>query len=466
MWAVCPKKLMFMAAGVRETMVSGSEIASGFGYQEAKAAVGDMRVDWEGLKTRRDAYVKRLNGVYEGSWKKLGIDVRMGFAKLLNADGPQKVVEITAADGTKTLVTAAAVVLAVGGEPSIPSVPGAGLGISSDGFFDLPTQPLKCGVFGAGYIAVEMAGILSALGTETTLFCRGDKVLRDAKVFDTDIVGTLISEMAKHGPTLRPGSDVKDVSTAENGTFTVVLKDDSTHTGFDCILWAIGRHPVTGGMGLEEAGIEMSRGFIKVDEYENTSVPGVYAIGDVTTTGWELTPVAIASGRRLADRLYGAEPLARMYYKDIPTVLFSHPPIGTVGYTEAAAIEEFGAENITVKKATFGSMTFAFNPEDEHKVKTTLKLVLFGEDELIVGLHMIGPQSDEMLQGFAVAVKMGATRADFEATVAIHPTIGEEMVTFGGWGQKDGMPQLPPLPSAAKQAAQEFLANKRAKSQL
>ena len=202
-------------------------------------------------------------------------------------------------------------------------------------------------------------------------------------------------------------------------------------------------------LNLGAAGVETTdRGFIKVDKYENTTAAGICAIGDATTTGYELTPVAIAAGRRLGDRLFGGEPNARILYSEIATVVFSHPPIGTIGLTEPAAIEEFGAENVKVKQARFPSMLYAFN-EAEGKVKTALKLVLKGPEERVVGLHMLGPFSDEMLQGFSVAVKMGATRHDFEAAVAIHPTVGEEMVTFGGWGQKkdaDGVarPALPP----------------------
>ena len=197
------------------------------------------------------------------------------------------------------------------------------------------------------------------------------------------------------------------------------------------------------------AGVKTSKsGFIEVDKYENTSTPGVFAIGDVTTTGYELTPVAIAAGRRLADRLFGGEPRARIEYGTIATVVFSHPPIGCIGLTEPQAKEEFGDAAISTKKARFSSMGYAFN-DAEGKVKTALKLVLKGPEETVVGLHCIGPCSDEMMQGFAIAVRMGATRADFEASVAIHPTIAEEMVTFGGWGQRpDGrggkQPMLPP----------------------
>jgi glutathione reductase (NADPH) len=210
---------------------------------------------------------------------------------------------------------------------------------------------------------------------------------------------------------------------------------------------AIGRRPVTDRLALDKVGVEVANGFIKVDEYENTNVSGIYAIGDATTTGYELTPVALAAGRRLGDRVFGGEPKARIAYETIATVVFSHPPIGTIGLTEPEARKEFGDDKIAVKQSRFGSMAFAFN-DDEGKVKTGLKLVLKLPEERVVGLHIIGPSSDEMLQGFAVAVRMGATRADFEASVAIHPTIAEELVTFAGWGQEkvgDTLrPKLPP----------------------
>eukprot|EP00658_Telonema_sp_P-2_P078292 TRINITY_DN729_c0_g1_i1.p1 TRINITY_DN729_c0_g1~~TRINITY_DN729_c0_g1_i1.p1 ORF type:complete len:453 (+),score=110.15 TRINITY_DN729_c0_g1_i1:194-1552(+) len=433
---------------VREMMVGSAEVASGAGFPDARSACGEMVFDWAGIKTRRDAYVKRLNGVYEAGWGKLGADVQHGFASLIKTDGVPSV-SIKHPDGSESTVTADHVVVAVGGEPAIPDVPGAELGISSDGFFDLETQPKKCAVFGAGYIAVEMAGILNALGTETQLFCRGAKVLRNEMVFDTDIVDSLMKEMERHGPPVRPGSDAAELVKEQDGTITITMKDGSQHQGYDCVLWAIGRHPVTSGLGLEDCGAKLTRGFVHVDQFENvldpegSPVQGLHALGDCTTTGWELTPVAIAAGRRLADRLFADEPRARMVYEFIPTVIFSHPPIGTIGYTEAAAKKEFGEDSIQVKKATFGSLLYGFN-EPDHKVMTTLKLVLQGPEERVVGLHMIGPSSDEMLQGFSVAVKMGATRRDFESVCAIHPTSSEEMVTFGGWGQKGGKPWLPP----------------------
>merc|ERR1712113_305453 len=236
-----------------------------------------------------------------------------------------------------------------------------------------------------------------------------------------------------------------------SGKLTYTTKEDGgirEYADFDCVLVAIGRKPVTEFLHLDKAGVKTDRrGLIEVDKFENTNVRGIYAIGDATTSGFELTPVAIATGRRLADRLFGGEPQARIAYEQIATVVFSHPPIGTIGLTEPQAKDEFGEENIQVKTARFSSMIYWANDQD-HKVETGLKLVLQGIQERVVGLHCIGPTSDEMMQGFAVAVRMGATRADFEASVAIHPTIGEELVTFAGWGQEkvgnDVRPQLPP----------------------
>jgi len=257
-----------------------------------------------------------------------------------------------------------------------------------------------------------------------------------------------MSEMASHGPVLHKNSTPSRVKKSKDGTLTVEVRSGSETvelSGCDCVLFAIGRESVAKAVKLENAGVVTDKnGLIVVDEYERTSSPSVLAIGDCTNTGYELTPVAIAAGRRLADRLFGGEPRARISYEQIATVVFSHPPIGTVGLTEPEAKKEFGEENISVKQARFPSMMYAFN-SDKAKVKTGLKLVLAGPEERVVGLHSIGPCCDEMLQGFAVAVRMGATRADFEASVAIHPTIAEEFVTFGGWGQdKNAKPVLPP----------------------
>jgi len=429
-----PKKIMFMAAQLRESMVGEIALSKGFGYEVPEEA---GKLDWGALKEKRDAYVKRLNGTYASGWEKLGIEMFMGLASFVD----KNTVKLQLVDGGEKVLTAPKIVIACGGEPAMPDIPGTEFAISSDGFFDLKTQPRKVAVIGAGYIAVEMAGILHGLGSETDLFFRGETVLR--KGFDPFIVETLMGEMKAHGPNLKGNSLPVRVEKATDGTFTYVTKDaktgeEQTHLGYDCVLMAIGRKPVTDLLALDNAGVFLNpQGFIIVDEYENTNVEGLMAIGDATDTGYELTPVAIAAGRRLGDRLFGKEPRSRIVYDLIATVVFSHPPIGTIGLTEPAARKEFGEDNVRVKETRFSSMLYAFNGDDS-KVKTALKLVLKLPEEKVVGMHCIGPASDEMMQGFAVAIRMGATRADFEASVAVHPTIAEEFVTFGGWGQKAG----------------------------
>lgn len=452
-----PKKLMFMAAAHREMMAGDVATAQGFGFSVPAAAA---TLDWAGLKARRDAYVSKLNDTYKGGWAKAGVDVVEGTATFVNAS----TVSVTSSDGRKRNLSGRNVIIACGGVPSAPQIPGIEHTINSDGFFELKQQPKKVAVIGAGYIAVEMAGILHALGSETHLFFRGDTVMR--RGFDPFIVDTLMDAMKHHGPILHSNSTPASVSKHANGLITYSAKEGKEgelrqFEGFDCVLLAIGRKPVADQLGLQNVGVKVtSGGYVEVDEYENTNIPGIFAIGDVTTTGYELTPVAIAAGRRLADRLFGAEPKARIAYETIATVVFSHPPIGTIGLTEPAAKKEFGESNVKVKESRFASMLYAFNGDD-HKVKTGLKLVLKLPEERVVGLHCIGPCSDEMMQGFAVAVRMGATRADFEASVAIHPTIAEEMVTFAGWGQeKVGekvRPQLPPYLKPKSRFGPEFM---------
>jgi len=445
-----PKKLMYFAASTREQVVGHVEVASGYGIGVPKAA---GTVDWPMLKARRDAYVAKLNVGYANNWTKAGIEILTGEATFV---GPKTVRIVASADGVETLVTAPKVLIAVGGIPAMPQLPGAELAISSDGFFDLEQQPKKVDVVGAGYIAVEMAGILHGLGSEVHLFFRGDTVMR--RGFDPFIVETLMNELKSHGPHLHPNCTPTALRKAKDGTTTLVVAEGkgtpaAEYAGFDCVLMAIGREPLTASLGLEKVpGVTLNTGgYIEVDQYENTGADGVYSLGDVTSTGYELTPVAIAAGRRLGDRLFGGEPKARIDYSTIATVVFSHPPIGTIGLTEPQAREEYGDTNIKVKQSRFASMLYAFNG-DEAKVKTGLKLVLRLPEETVVGLHCIGPCSDEMLQGFAVAVRMGATRHDFEASMAIHPTIAEEFVTFGGWGQRDEKPVLPPYLGAGQGA--------------
>lgn len=421
-----PKKLMFNASSLMESVSGSAALAAAYGVNVPSNSV---RLDWKALKERRDAYVQRLNSGYLKNWGKAGITVHIGYASFTG----KNTVRVAMEDGSVRQISGDKVLIACGGAPTMPAIPGAEHCISSDGFFDLEEQPARAAVIGSGYIGVEMAGIFHGLGTEAHLFFRGDTVLR--RGFDPFIVETLMGEMEKHGPELHPRCTPSAVSRAADGKLSLQTADGRTFGGFDCVLMAIGRTPATEGLNLAATGVETdARGFIAVDAFENTSAGDVYAIGDATTSGYELTPVAIAAGRRLADRLFRGAADARIDYHTIATVVFSHPPIGTIGLTEPQAKERYGDANVRVKQARFASMLYAFS-EEGAKVKTALKLVLAGPEETVVGLHCIGPFSDEMLQGFAVAVRMGATRRDFEASVAIHPTVAEEFVTFGGWGQ-------------------------------
>jgi len=321
------------------------------------------------------------------------------------------------------------ILIAVGGKPTWPDIPGAELGISSDGFFELDQLPKKAVVVGAGYIAVEMAGILNALGSDVTLVIRKDKVLRS---FDDMISERVTEELIESGITVLKNTQVVEVKgSCEGGAKTVTTnaKEDNVIQDVDCILWAIGRVPNVQGLGLEKeaAGVDSRpSGHIIVDEWQNTSNPNVFALGDVTGK-WELTPVAIAAGRRLAHRLFDGKDDLKLDYENIPSVVFSHPPVGTIGMTEREARVKFGSENVKVYQSTFTPMYFAMT---ERKQKCSMKLVCAGENEKVVGLHMIGRQVDEILQGFGVAIRMGATKKDFDNVVAIHPTSAEELVTM------------------------------------
>ncbi|GLE04740.1 hypothetical protein PINS_up013719 [Pythium insidiosum] len=438
-----PKKVMFNAAAHVEHLHRSADYAVRSAERNA-FSFGDF--DWAKMKAKRDAYIARLNGIYERNVGNAKIDLVEGVASLVAADRVRISSEHNAdVDGLE--FRGKHVLVAVGGEPAMPAIPGIEHAISSDGFFHLETQPRKVAVIGAGYIAVEIAGIFNALETETTLFCRYDQVLR---TFDPLVRDLVNDEMANAGVQFVRRSHLERVDRQADGSLTITATVDGqsgrTFEGFDQVLVAIGRAPRTKGLGLEDVGVALSRGgFIEVDAQENTSVAGVYAIGDATTTGWELTPVAIAAGRRLADRLFGGEPNACLHYHQIPTVVFSHPPIGTIGYTEPAAVAKFGADRVKVYKSTFVNLLYAM-ADPEHKRKTAMKLVCVGDDEKVVGLHVAGEGADEMLQGFGVAIKMGATKADFDNVVAIHPTAAEEFVTMAPWGMIRDQIKLPPTP--------------------
>uniref|UniRef100_A0A3B3VYI6 glutathione-disulfide reductase n=1 Tax=Poecilia latipinna TaxID=48699 RepID=A0A3B3VYI6_9TELE len=394
-----PKKVMWNAAVHAEYLHDHSD----YGF-----AIEKVNFSWETLKAKRDAY-----------------------ATILFTDDPEPTVEV---NGRK--LTAPHILIATGGQPSVLSdeeVPGASLGITSDGFFELETLPKRSVIVGAGYIAVEMAGILATLGSKTSLVIRQTGVLRN---FDAFISANCTKELQNNGIDLWKNSQVKSVSKTDKGLeVTIVTKDPekkndekiSTIEEVECLLWAIGRQPNTSGLNIGSMGLDTDeRGHIIVDEFQNTSRPGIYAVGDVCGKAL-LTPVAIAAGRKLAHRLFESKKDSKLDYSSIPTVVFSHPPIGTVGLTEDEAVKSHGKENVKIYKTSFTPMYHAIT---SRRSPCIMKLVCVGKEEKVVGLHMQGLGCDEMLQGFAVAIKMGATKADFDNTVAIHPTSSEEFVTM------------------------------------
>ncbi|XP_041800111.1 glutathione reductase, mitochondrial isoform X1 [Chelmon rostratus] len=416
-----PKKVMWNAAVHAEYLHDHSD----YGFD-----TGNVHFSWETLKAKRDAYVSHLNRIYRNNLDKAKIQTIQGHARFTS--DPEPTVEV---NGRK--YSAPHILIATGGQPSVLSdaeVPGASLGITSDGFFELETLPKRSVIVGAGYIAVEMAGILSTLGSKTSLIIRQTGVLRN---FDSFISANCTKELQNSGVDLWKNSQVKSVRKTDRGLeVTLVTKDPEkkndeekirTIQEVDCLLWAIGRQPNTSGLNIGEMTVDTDeRGHIIVDEFQNTSRAGIYAVGDVCGKAL-LTPVAIAAGRKLAHRLFEGKKDSKLDYSAIPTVVFSHPPIGTVGLTEEEAVKSRGKENVKIYKTSFTPMYHAIT---SRKSQCIMKLVCVGKEEKVVGLHMQGLGCDEMLQGFAVAIKMGATKADFDKTVAIHPTSSEEFVTM------------------------------------
>jgi glutathione reductase (NADPH) len=402
-----PKKVMWHGAQVAEAM---HLYAKDYGFD-----VDIKSFNWAKLVENRQAYIGRIHQSYERVLGNNKIEVIKGFAKFVDS----KTVEVNG-----TLYTADHILIAVGGRPSIPNIPGAKFGIDSNGFFKLNEQPKRVAVVGAGYIAVEIAGVLNALGTKTDLFVRKESPLRS---FDPMIIDTLTEVMAAEGPTLHTQSIPKEIVKEADGSLTLHLDNGSSHN-VDTLIWAIGREPTTDAINLSAAGVEVnSRGYIKVDQYQQTNVDGIYCVGDIMEGGIELTPVAVKAGRLLSERLFNNKTHAKMDYSLVPTVVFSHPPIGTIGLTEQQAKEQYGEANIKVYTSGFTAMYTAVT---SHRQPCKMKLVCAGADEKVVGLHGIGFAVDEMIQGFAVAMKMGATKADFDSVVAIHPTGSEEFVTM------------------------------------
>ena len=401
-----PKKIMWYGAQVAETL---HRYAGEYGFD-----VTINKFDFATLKANRQAYIDRIHGSYERGFDSNGVERVYEYARFV----APHTVEVA---GER--YTAPHILIATGGHALYPNIPGSEYGITSDGFFELDEVPKRTAVIGAGYIAVEVAGVLNALGSDTHLFVRKDRPLR---TFDKDIVDVLVDEMAKSGPTLHTHANATEVVKNADDSLTISFDNGETIT-VDCLIWAIGRAANTSGFGLEKTGVKLTeKGTIYSDEFENTSVPGIYALGDVTGK-LDLTPVAVKAGRQLSERLFNNKADAKLDYTDVATVVFSHPVIGSVGLTEEKAIAKYGAENIKVYKSSFTPMYTALG---DNRQPSTMKLVTLGDDEKIIGLHGIGYGVDEMIQGFSVAIKMGATKADFDNTVAIHPTGSEEFVTM------------------------------------
>ena len=402
-----PKKVMFYGAQIAEAI---NHYAPDYGFD-----VTLNKFDFAKLVESRQAYISRIHTSYNNVLAKNNVDVINGFAKFVNAN----TVEVNGEQ-----ITADHILIATGGRPSRPNIKGAEYGIDSDGVFALNALPKRVAVVGAGYIAVELAGVLNSLGAETHLFVRQNTPIRS---FDPLIIDTLVEVLTQDGITLHSKAIPQEVIKNADSSLTLKL-EDGRETVVDTLVWAIGREPATDNINLAATGVATNeRGFIKVDKYQNTNVKGIYAVGDIIEGGIELTPVAVAAGRRLSERLFNNKPTEHLDYNLVPTVVFSHPPIGTIGLTEPKAVEQYGAENVKVYKSSFTPM---YSAVTQHRQPCRMKLVCVGKDEKIVGLHGIGFGVDEMIQGFAVAVKMGATKADFDNTVAIHPTGSEEFVTM------------------------------------
>lgn len=400
-----PKKVMWYAADIAQALHDAPDY--GFAFD---ASATDF--NWAAIKEARDRYLHRLNGIYHNNLENAGVDLLTGYGRLQN----RHTIDI---DGQT--YSADHIVLATGGRPAVPDIPGAELGITSDGFFELTQQPQRVVIAGAGYIAVELASLLQTLGSDVTLLLRRQHFLGR---FDAMLRDTLMEAMQDDGINILSCAHVERVERSGDGI--VLMTHDGQ--GVDCVdalIWAIGRENRIDDLGLDQAGVQIADGNVVVDAWQNTSVDGIYAIGDITGQA-ALTPVAIAAGRKLADRLFGGAADSRVDYTLIPSVVFSHPPIGTVGLTEDQARDEYG-DDVHVYQTRFTPMYHALT---KRRIPSAMKLVTVGPQERVIGCHIIGRGADEMLQGFAVAMKMGATKKDFDSTIAIHPTSAEELVTL------------------------------------
>lgn len=411
-----PKKLYSYAAHFAESF----EESHGYGWEGAAPTL-----NWETLKTNRAKEISRLNDIYGQLLGGAGVTVILQRAKLVDAH------TVEMADGTRH--TAKRILIATGGHPSVPDIAGRELVVTSNEMFDLPSFPKRLLVVGGGYIACEFASIFNGLGSTVTQLYRGEQILRG---FDDEVRHFAAGEMVKAGVDLRLGADVVAIEHVAEGLKVTLQGSSPESITVNTILYATGRVPNVNGLGLEALQIKQEikqgkDGAIEVNADYQTSVPSIYALGDVTARV-QLTPVALGEAMVLVDHLFGpaAGKTARsMSYQFIPTAVFTHPNIGTVGYSEADARKEFGAESdaITVFKSEFKALKHTLSGSTE---RTFMKLLVETATDRVVGLHMVGPDAGEIVQGFAVAMKAGATKAMFDSTIGIHPTAAEEFVTM------------------------------------
>ena len=381
------------------------EDAAGFGW-----TVGESVFDWPSLIRNKDQEIARLNSIYRQLLGNAGVEVFESRARVLDPH----TVEV---DGRQ--VTAANILVATGGWPTVPNVPGREHAITSNEAFHLSEMPRRVVIVGGGYIAVEFAGIFNGLGAEVTQLYRGPLFMRG---FDLDVRNTLAGEMRKKGIDLRFEADIAGIE-RDGGSLVAALKDGQTLEA-DAVMFATGRLPNTRGLGIEEIGVELARnGAVVVDERYRTNVPSIWALGDVTDRV-KLTPVALAEAMVFARNLFKGD-VDSMHYRNIPSAVFSQPPVGTVGYTEEAAREHCG--EVDVYRADFRPLKHTLSGRDE---TTMMKLIVERAGDRVVGCHMVGEEAGEIVQGFAVALNCNATKADFDRTVGIHPTAAEEFVTM------------------------------------
>ena len=398
-----PKKLFVYGSHFAEEFHD----AEGFGWD-----VGASAFDWARLRDNKTREIERLNGVYANLLNGAGVEIKWGKATLLDAHHVQVDGETFSSEN---------VLVATGSWPSVPNVPGAELAITSNEAFYLDTFPKRAVVVGGGYIAVEFAGILAGLGAHTTLIYRGPMFLRG---FDDEVRRFVAAELEKKHIDLRFDSQVTSIEA--NGSGRMLQLDSGEVLETDLVMYAIGRVPNSANLGLEEAGVLLSpRGGIVVDQHYRTSVPNIYAIGDVIDKE-QLTPVAIAEGMCIANNLFTDNPPRTVDYELIPTAVFCQPNIGNVGLTEEAARLRFG-DDVLIFASEFKPMKHTLSGRDE---RTLMKLIVRRSDDRVVGAHMVGPDAGEIIQGIAVAMTAGATKAHFDSTIGIHPTAAEEFVTM------------------------------------